>query len=241
MIERGPAYLPTVLVVDDEVQVLESMADLLRREFHVLATSDPDEALALLGKEDVAVVLTDQRMPRLSGAELLARASTLAPETVRVLLTGYTDVEAVIQAVNEAKIYYYVAKPWNNEKILELIREAAETHLVLGEERQLLRELAQLGRETAVAALRSDVARNSTAALVRGVADLRATLAHARVSLGQLKASHELMLLCTGCGRLETAEATWSALVPYLASRTDLVSRTLCPDCTAAAGAPAKG
>jgi FixJ family two-component response regulator len=234
LIERGARALPTVLVVDDEREVVESLADLLRREFHVLATSDPDEALALLETEDVAVVVTDQRMPKLTGSALLARAANLSPDTVRVLLTGHADIEAVIQAVNEAKVYYYLAKPWDNARILELIRGAVRTHALAGEERKLFRELGLLGREVAISALRSDLARDHEETLSMGIADLRVALAGAWATLAHLRKIEEKIPFCASCQRMRTPDATWSDLVSYLKESSRALSNVLCPECVAA-------
>jgi DNA-binding NtrC family response regulator len=233
MIDLGLRSFPTVLVVDDEVGVLESLADLLRKEFHVLATSDPDEALKVLETEDVAVVLTDQRMPRLTGTDLLAKASNLSPATVRVLLTGYSDIEAVIQAVNEAKVYYYLAKPWDNARILQLIRTAVRTHALAGEERKLLKELAQVGKETAIRSLRSDLVRDHEETLSLDVARLRAAVASAWATVSHLKKIEEKVPVCVVCNRMKAPDASWNDLVTYLRETSGALSGTLCPECAA--------
>ena len=158
MLEWGRKTNPTVLIVDDEPGILESLADLLRREYHVLATSDPAQALELLAAGDVAVVISDQRMPKLSGAQLLTKAASLSPDTIRILLTAYSDVDAVVQAINDAKVFSYLSKPWKNDRILELVKTAVETHDLAVEERRLLQELVRLQGEEAPPELRSGIA-----------------------------------------------------------------------------------
>jgi response regulator RpfG family c-di-GMP phosphodiesterase len=108
MIHGGKAGAPGILVVDDEVSVLMSVVDLLRKEYDVYATDNADEALALLENENIALVLTDQRMPKMLGYELLSRAAKICPDTVRVLFTAYSNIEAVIQSVNEGRIFKYL-------------------------------------------------------------------------------------------------------------------------------------
>ena len=199
MIEIGKRSFPTVLVVDDEPEILASLADLLRKEFHVLATSDTDEALQTLEAEDVAIVLVDQRMPGLSGSELLARASRLRPETVRVLITGYSDIEAVVQAVNEGHVFYCVTKPWNPADILGLLRTAVQTHDLAIQNLQLLRELAQLGEDAGLKALRTSLAPESRDALSKDLDFLRAALAEAREALGQVGRPRPARSPCPEC------------------------------------------
>jgi DNA-binding NtrC family response regulator len=92
--------LPTLLVVDDEQEITTSLADLFRRNYHVVTATSADDALAILKQQDVSVIVSDQRMPEKTGSELLAEAQLLNPDVVRIILTGYADIEAVIQAVN---------------------------------------------------------------------------------------------------------------------------------------------
>ena len=91
---------PCVLVVDDEPEITRSVAELLGRDYRVLTASSAEEGLALLEANAVAVILADQRMPGSTGAQMLARATAIAPETTRLLFTGYSDISAVIDAVS---------------------------------------------------------------------------------------------------------------------------------------------
>jgi response regulator RpfG family c-di-GMP phosphodiesterase len=220
-------------VVDDEIGVLESLADLLRKEFHVLATSDPDQALKVLETEDVAVVLTDQRMPKLTGSELLVKALNLSPTTVRVLLTGYADIEVVIQAVNESKAFYYLTKPWSNAQILDLVRSAVRTHALAGEERKLVKELSLAGNAIALTALRSDLARDHQETLSRDVSELRAAVAAAWSTVSRLKKIEQRVPVCISCGKMRAPDATWHDLVKYLRETSRTVSEAVCPECAA--------
>jgi PAS domain S-box-containing protein len=122
VIEIGNPQSPKILIVDDEAEVLNSLADLLRKDFHVFATSDVDEALRLLVSSSMfSVVISDQRMPVLTGAKLLANVAKTSPDTARILLTGYADIDAVIEAVNQAQIVHYITKPWDAVKLLATI------------------------------------------------------------------------------------------------------------------------
>lgn len=116
---------PTVLFVDDEERILRSLSVLFRPRCDVLATTDPQEALRLLERHTVHVLVSDQRMPAMLGAELLGHAREISPHTVRILLTGYSDLEAAVEAVNAGEIWRYVNKPWTVESIQNTVRDAA--------------------------------------------------------------------------------------------------------------------
>ncbi len=121
-----------VLVVDDEPQILTSLQDLLEEEFTVLTASDPEAALRLLEQQEVTVIISDQRMPGLSGDQLFRRARALSRAT-RVLLTAYADLEALVRAVNEGQIYAYLHKPWDPVELRLTVRRAAEHYQLLEE------------------------------------------------------------------------------------------------------------
>jgi PAS domain S-box-containing protein len=132
-----------VLVVDDEPQILAAIQDLLEDEFSVLTLADGETALRLLAAQEVGVILSDQRMPGLNGDQFLREAQKRSRAT-RVLITGYTDLPALIRAVNEGKIYGYLAKPWEPAELKSLVSKAADHFKLLREleqERDLLRAL----------------------------------------------------------------------------------------------------
>jgi response regulator RpfG family c-di-GMP phosphodiesterase len=102
-----------VLLVDDEPQMLVALEDLLGDKFTVLKTTSPDEALRVLEQEhDIAVVLTDQRMPKMTGDQLLSKLEPSC-RALRILITGFADLGAVVRAVNEGQIFAYITKPWD--------------------------------------------------------------------------------------------------------------------------------
>ncbi len=100
-----------ILIVDDEMPNLRLLERLFRRDYYCLTASSGAEAIELLKQHDVAVVITDQRMPQMTGMELLKETSEMRPHMVRILLTGYTDVETLVEAINCGLIYMYVNKP----------------------------------------------------------------------------------------------------------------------------------
>ncbi|HLV66903.1 MAG TPA: response regulator [Polyangiaceae bacterium] len=128
-----------VLCVDDEPQVLDGLALSLRRRFLVIGeTNGPSALERLLENEDVAVVISDMRMPGMDGAEFLARARELRPDAVRILLTGRADLDAAIAAVNEGQIFRFLAKPCPPPALVRAVDAAAEQHRLITAERTLL-------------------------------------------------------------------------------------------------------
>jgi diguanylate cyclase (GGDEF)-like protein/PAS domain S-box-containing protein len=115
----------TLLLVDDEPNILTSLSRLFRREaFQTLTANSPAEAFELLAKHTVQVILSDQRMPNMSGTEFFARVRQLYPDTVRILLTGYTELESVTGAINRGAVYKFLTKPWDDDQLRDQIREA---------------------------------------------------------------------------------------------------------------------
>lgn len=161
------ARADTVLIVDDEPRVLDSLEALLGMEFRVLRAGDGTEALRLLATEPVAVVISDQRMPRMTGTELLARSQAASPDTVRILLTAFTDADALLESINAANVYHFVLKPWDPKELTHVVRRAAERYQLVAERERLLQDLAAKNAQLEAAlvrlqAARDDVAREAT-------------------------------------------------------------------------------
>jgi diguanylate cyclase (GGDEF)-like protein len=115
----------TLLLVDDEHNILNSLRRLLRGEnYQILATTSPREAFDLLARHRVQVIVSDQRMPEMSGTEFLSRVKQIHPDTVRIVLSGYTDLESVTDAINRGAIYRYLVKPWDDDALRAQIRDA---------------------------------------------------------------------------------------------------------------------
>jgi two-component system response regulator HupR/HoxA len=131
------AHPYTILIVDDEPAILESLELTLGDDYRVLTARTGREGIALLEREEVALVIADQVMPEMSGADFLERAVALRPRAVRMMLTGYADLNAIIHAVNEGRIYRYIQKPWDPEQLRLDVRRALEAHRLTSENAQL--------------------------------------------------------------------------------------------------------
>lgn len=115
-----------VMFVDDEERILRSLALQFRRDYEVLTESDPLRALERLAREPVHIVVSDQRMPQMSGAELLTQVREMAPDCLRILLTGYSDLDTAVEALNSGGIFRYLTKPWDPQEMAFTLRQAAE-------------------------------------------------------------------------------------------------------------------
>ena len=131
----------TILVVDDEAQVRTSLLRCLEDDYRVLTAGSAAEALDTLDQQPVDVVLCDQRMPGMSGVELFSQIRLSHPETIRILITGYTDPDDMMRSINEAAVYQFVSKPWRPDHLLLLVRRALEGRELARRHRLLSREL----------------------------------------------------------------------------------------------------
>lgn len=190
----------TILVVDDEADVVASVKDLLRLEYKVVGATRAEEALRLVGTDHIDVVMTDQRMPEMTGVELLERVREKHPDATRLLFTGYADLKAVIDAINKGDVYRYITKPWDPDELMTIIREACEHHDLLVDRQRLVDEvkLKNVELEKANAELtRADQLKNAfiqvashelrtPLTILTGVAHLAAMYPGATGELGEL-------------------------------------------------------
>jgi len=132
---------PLVLVVDDETRSLDSIRRNLEEDFRILTASSADEARGLLERHEVSVILCDQRMPGTSGVKFLKEVREAWPDTVRIIISGYTDSQDIIAGINDAGIYQYVLKPWVPEHLLSTVAKAAEARSLQMQTQRLNLEL----------------------------------------------------------------------------------------------------
>src|SRR5688500_7475583 len=137
----------TLLVVDDEPDVVKSVQDLLRLDYRVLGATRAINAAKMLEEQEVHVVMTDQRMPEMTGVEFLKKIRGEYPDAIRLLFTGYADIRAVIDAINQGNVYRYITKPWDPDELQTIIREACERYDLIVERKELLAELTEKNRD----------------------------------------------------------------------------------------------
>lgn len=138
--------LPVIVCIDDETHNNEALERLLRKKYKVYSTISPSEGLELIKKYQPVVIVSDQRMPQMTGVELLEQSIPLSPDSIRLLLTGYTDIESVIAAINEGQIYRYLTKPWEPQDLIITIDKAYETFLLRQELKKQNEQLKSLDK-----------------------------------------------------------------------------------------------
>jgi signal transduction histidine kinase len=136
-----------LLVVDDEPDLVHSVQDLLRFEYRVLGATRAAEGLQIADREQVHIVMSDQRMPEMTGVEFLKRLRERHPDVVRLLFTAYADIKAVIDAINQGNVYRYITKPWEPPELMAVLRQAAEHYDLLTERKRLLGELQEKNQQ----------------------------------------------------------------------------------------------
>lgn len=137
-----------MLVVDDEPDNLDLLYRTFRRDFHVLKAESGVHALEVLAEEgEVAVIISDQRMPEMKGTEFLSKTVPQFPDTVRIILTGFTDIEDLVDAINSGQVYKYITKPWDPNELKGVVQRATETYELL---KQRTEELRRAQAQTAL-------------------------------------------------------------------------------------------
>jgi Nif-specific regulatory protein len=132
-----------ILIVDDEQDNLDAFRFNFKRSFNILCAQSGDEALALMREHDLAAIITDQRMPRMTGLQLLQQAATIRPDAVGIILTAFTDVDVLVDAINLGHIYRYITKPWEAKEVRGVLTHAIERFALQRENQRLMAQLRE--------------------------------------------------------------------------------------------------
>ncbi len=168
----------TLLLVDDEENVTSALQRLLRGDgYKILCASSGREGLELLAQHEVGVVVSDQRMPEMTGVEFLIQVKALHPKTIRMVLSGYADLDSVTDAINRGSVYKFLNKPWDNASLSASVQEAFRRYELVQEDERLAleiknakEELARLNLElTALVELKNSQIESLTAAVVASI------------------------------------------------------------------------
>ncbi len=215
-----------VLVVDDELDNLDLLYRTFRRDFKVFKAASGAEALEILDAQgEMAVIISDQRMPKMNGTEFLGQTIEQYPDTIRIVLTGYTDVEDLVSAINAGKVFKYITKPWKPQALKEIIVQAAQTYTAVK------RRTLALSR-----ALRQESLSNSITAAVRSSLDYNSTLQSVVSALGQAAAADFSVLYPT---EPESWQSGQNELKPFTYSQ-DADSKAFLDCCMKSASACTK-
>ncbi|GMQ29381.1 response regulator [Algoriphagus confluentis] len=136
-----------VLYVDDEENNLQAFKATFRRDYKVFLAISAEEGEKILKEEDIDIIITDQRMPEKTGVEFLESIIPVHPKPIRLLLTGYTDIQAVIDAINKGQVYHYLTKPWEEEYLRTVIKNAFEVYSLRRENERLTAALLKANEQ----------------------------------------------------------------------------------------------
>jgi len=137
----------SLLIVDDEPYILPTLSALLSHDFEVLTADSAESAEAIFARRPINLILTDQRMPHKTGVQLLEWVRQHSPKTIRLLMTGYAELEDAVEAINRGQVYHYLLKPWRTEELLQILRNACEKFTYERHREQMMEEIRQLNLE----------------------------------------------------------------------------------------------
>ena len=195
-----------LLFIDDEVVNRINFQQTFADEYEILLASSGEEALEILAREDgIALILSDQRMPGVSGAEVLARARELAPHAERIMITGYCEPDDIMAAINEGHVYRYILKPWFSGELRIAINQGVERYQLKEENRALFSALEAKNVELA-------------------------ELVSSRTL--ELRKLQSLLPICSYCRKIRDDKNAWHELEIYLQRHTDIhFTHGICPHC----------
>jgi response regulator RpfG family c-di-GMP phosphodiesterase len=136
-----------ILYIDDEIHNLNAFKASFRRLYTVFTAESAEDAVKILSENDIHIIISDQRMPRMTGIEFFESILERFPEPIRILLTGYADINAVIDAINKGQVYKYFSKPWNEEELRHNIEKAYEVYALRKENKELTAKLLDVNEK----------------------------------------------------------------------------------------------
>ncbi len=146
-IEKKSQQGGNLLIVDDETEILRSLRRQFRRKYQVLEANSADAGYRIMCEQDIQVIISDQRMPGMTGTEFYGRVKAEFPDAIRLILTGYSDIKAVIAAINDGNVFRYITKPWDPQELDAIVKEAFERYWLVKHNRLLMAELQTANQE----------------------------------------------------------------------------------------------
>ena len=135
------------MIVDDQPEILNALERLLKDKYTIFRSESGEEALKILKKNPVQVIISDQRMPQMTGVEFLENSIKIQPNTIKILITAYADINASISAINKGQIFYYISKPWEDDELLLIVQRAFERYYLIEENRILNKKLLEANQK----------------------------------------------------------------------------------------------
>lgn len=131
----------SILIVDDELEITKALVRQFKRNYTVFSATNAADALRIMETNEVQVIISDQRMPDITGVEFFTSLKTTFPDVIKLILTGYTDIEAAISAINHGQVFRYITKPWNPDELNSIIHEAFEKYELVATKKELIKNL----------------------------------------------------------------------------------------------------
>lgn len=138
---------PAILYIDDEEHNLVAFKAVMRRDFEIFTAISAHEARKYLENPEIKIIVSDQRMPETTGVQFFSEIKTTNPEPIRILLTGYSDMEAVIDAINKGEVYRYLTKPWDSDYMKSILQQAMEIYDLRKENKKLISDLKKANEQ----------------------------------------------------------------------------------------------
>lgn len=184
-----PVSRPTILCVDDEQSILKSLQRVFAgKDYHLLLAGSGAEALELMSKQSVNLIITDMRMPQMTGAEFLAQAAVKQPDAYRILMTGYSDLTSTVNAINIGKLHRYIQKPWDNQELLAAVDEGLAYFRLLRTNKLLTAKVAQQNKDLKV------LNHNLEEMVQQRTEQLKKTLAQLKIKIAEQTKEHKALL-----------------------------------------------
>jgi response regulator RpfG family c-di-GMP phosphodiesterase len=246
---------PRILYIDDEKINLLNFQQTFGREFQIHTAASGEEGLTLLAATgEMEIVIADQRMPGLSGIDLLFKVRELYPDSVRIVITAYTETRDLIDAINRGHIYKYIVKPWDVDNLRTTLQNAIQLHGLTRRNRELMAELAQTNSRLEERVLQRTSELNEansilsstneqlsathqqvqtqTRELERVNAVLNAKVAELEQAMARVKILQGLLPICSYCKKIRDDGNYWLELETYMANHADIsFTHSICPGC----------
>lgn len=223
-----------ILYVDDDQINLFNFKQSFSDEFTIFTAASGEEALALLEREEeMAVVVADQRMPGMNGIDLLTRVGDRCPDTVRIVLTAYTEIDDLLDSINKGQVYKYIVKPWEEKDLRIALTNAVARYTLTRQNRQLIDQLKAERKDLERLNLRlEELVAERTRELERSNDELAARLRDLEESRTMVNKLQNILPICAYCKKIRDDKQYWTELVSFLQRHSDLqFTHSICPSC----------
>ena len=215
--------------MDDEKENLVNFKYLFDDSYQIHITESAKQGLEIMERIPLKLIIADQRMPNISGIEFLEKVAQLRPDIVRILMTGYTDIELVIDAINRGGVYRYISKPWNENELKSTINNAIDLYNLRLENKEMMQSLRKTNADLAKEIKVREKVETALQTNLQELAEKNQALEDALAELGVLRG---IIPICSYCHKIRDDEGAWNQLESYISKHSDAqFSHGICPGC----------